>query len=145
MSATVANEVIGKLLSQPLKDRQLVFNSPAANKKFTQLRAIITDIYIDESNIRTVAAFLQFVDLSLFTTDELNYLVRFDYSRIEAQKIIPDLDKQDLNNPYYDLDNTIINIDLDTRRQLRNKFTSLLSINKSLSLAFLVNYIISQL
>jgi len=144
-STTTVNSAIDKLLAQPNQKFPLIFNSLEANKKYTELLEKLTTTVVSDTNVRVLAAFLQFTSLNIFTDEEIQTLAQFDYCRIENSKIVKDLDNQNLNKPYFDLDNQLINISRAERVEIKTTFQKLLSINKQLTLEYLVSYIINQL
>lgn len=144
-STITVNEVINKLTTQPNKRSTLVLNSLEAIKKYKELLNKITTPNVSDNSLRVLGAFLQHTSLDLFTQEELLTLAQFDYSKIENTKIVLDIDNQQLNKPYYDLDDKLINLSLEDNINLKNNFQRLLSINKQLSLEYLISYIINQL
>jgi len=144
-STATVNSAIDKLVAQPNQRMPLIFNSLEANKKYTELTEKLVGVNVSDTNVRALAAFLQFTSISIFTDEEVETLAQFDYCRIENSKVVKDVDTQDLNRPYYDLDNQIINLSRAERISIKSKFQRLLSINKQLTLEYLVSYIINQL
>lgn len=144
-STNTVNSTINKLLEQPNQQLPLIFNSLEANKKYIQLNQRLVTVSVSDINVRALAAFLQFTSLDIFTDEELETLVKFDYSQIDSYKIVKDLDTQNLSTPYFDLNDLLINISRSERINIKPNFQRLLSINKQLTLEYLVSYIINQL
>jgi len=144
-TSVLMNSVIEKLTQRPEKTTQLIFNSDNALKKQKELKTRVTSLYIDESSFITLAAFFQNIDISIFTDEELRFLLSFNYSTITAIKILPNEALTNLKVPYYDLNNTIINMPFNLLNNLGKDFKKLHSINKSLSLEYLISYLISQI
>jgi len=144
-STNTVNSVINKLLDQPNQRMPLIFNSLEADRKYIELINKLQAVNFSDTNVKTLAAFLQFTNLSIFTDEEIQSLATFNYSSIENTKIVPDIDRQDLNKPYFDLNNSIINLSRSERIEIKPTFQKLLSINKQLTLEYLVSYIINQL
>lgn len=144
-SPDTVNSAIDKLVAQPNKQRPLIFNSLEATRKYTELTQRLTTVNVSDVNVRALAGFLQFTSLDIFTDEEIETLAQFDYCRIENTKVVKDLDTQDLNRPYFDLDDRLINISRQDRIDIKSNFQRLLSINKQLTLQYLVSYIINQL
>lgn len=144
-SPDTVNAAINKLIAQPNKEKPLIFNSLEANKKYIELTNKLTAVNVSDTNVRVLAAFLQFTSLDIFTDEEIETLAQFDYCRIENTKIVKDLDTQDLNRPYFDLNDRLINVSRPDRINIKSNFQRLLSINKQLTLQYLVSYIINQL
>lgn len=138
------NSIISKLSAINSKTDILVFNSEKALTKQLELKQRINKLYINETNYVVLGAFLQNVNLSLFTEDELFTLISFDYASINAIKVLPNESIQTINTPMYDLNKTIINLSFKELNSLNNDFKKLHSINKSLSLEYLISYIVSQ-
>lgn len=144
-SPDTVNAAIDKLVSQPNKQRPLIFNSLEANRKYIELTQRLTAVNISDVNIRALAGFLQFTSLDLFTDEEIEALAKFDYCKIDNNKIVSSVDTQDLARPYFDLNDRLINISRQDRINIKSDFQRLLSINKQLTLQYLVSYIINQL
>lgn len=138
------NSIISKLSAINSKTDILVFNSEKALTKQLELKQRINKLYINETNYVVLGTFLQNVNLSLFTEDELFTLISFDYASINAIKVLPNENIQTINTPMYDLNKTIINLSFKELNSLNNDFKKLHSINKSLSLEYLISYIVSQ-
>lgn len=138
------NSIISKLSAINSKTDILVFNSEKALTKQLELKQRINKLYINETNYVVLGTFLQNVNLSLFTEDELFTLISFDYASINAIKVLPNESIQTINTPMYDLNKTIINLSFKELNNLNNDFKKLHSINKSLSLEYLISYIVSQ-
>lgn len=138
------NSIISKLSAINSKTDILVFNSEKALTKQLELKQRINKLYINETNYVVLGTFLQNVNLSLFTEDELFTLISFDYASINAIKVLPNESMQTINTPMYDLNKTIINLSFKELNSLNNDFKKLHSINKSLSLEYLISYIVSQ-
>lgn len=138
------NSIISKLSAINSKTDILVFNSEKALTKQLELKQRINKLYINETNYVVLGTFLQNVNLSLFTEDELFTLISFDYASINAIKVLPNESIQTINTPMYDLNKTIINLSFKELNSLNNDFKKLHSINKSLSLEYLISYIVSQ-
>lgn len=138
------NSIISKLSAINSKTDILVFNSEKALTKQLELKQRINKLYINETNYVVLGTFLQNVNLDLFTEDELFTLISFDYASINAIKVLPNESIQTTNTPMYDLNKTIINLSFKELNSLNNDFKKLHSINKSLSLEYLISYIVSQ-
>ncbi len=145
MSTTsLLNSAIQKLLSRPDNQKTLIFNSDASEKKRLELRKRVPDLYIEELSFIVLGAFLQNVDLSTFTNDELKVLLTFDYSSIESVSLSPREKPPILKAPYYDLNNGIINLSLNNINSINREFKRLHSIHKNLSIEYFISYIVSQ-
>lgn len=146
MSTTsLLNSAIEKLTQRNDSGSPLVFNSDEALKQQKRLKQKVKDLYIDDLAFIVVGAFLQNVDISIFTNDELKVLLTFDYSSIDAKtkvekNYLPSANK----TPYYDIDNRIINMPFDTINKINSTFKQIHSINKSLSIEYFIGYIITQ-
>lgn len=138
------NSIISKLTTINSKTDILVFNSEKALIKQLELKQRINKLYIDETNYVVLGTFLQNVNLSLFTEDELFTLISFDYASINAIKVLPNENVSAVDVPMYDLNKTIINLSFKELNSLNEDFKKLHSINKSLSLEYLISYIVSQ-
>lgn len=138
------NSIISKLSTINSKTDLLVFNSEKALIKQLELKQRINKLYINETNYVVLGTFLQNVNLNLFTENELITLISFDYSSINAIKILPNENVSAVNVPMYDLNKTIINLSFKELNSLNEDFKKLHSINKSLSLEYLISYIVSQ-
>lgn len=138
------NSIISKLSAINSKTDILVFNSEKALIKQLELKQRINKLYIDETNYVVLGTFLQNVNLSLFTEDELFTLISFDYASINAIKVLPNENVSAVDVPMYDLNKTIINLSFKELNSLNEDFKKLHSINKSLSLEYLISYIVSQ-
>lgn len=139
------NSVINKLSSQTNKTAQLLFNSDPSTKKQKELKKKIPELYIDESSFIVLGSFLQNTNLDLFTQDELKLLLSFDYAGISSSKVLPNEDLGNTKTPFYDLDNTIINMSFSSLNNLNEDFKKLHSINKNLNLEYLISYLINQI
>jgi hypothetical protein len=139
------NSIISKLSSQTNRNINLIFNSDAAVKQQEKLKKKILDLYFNESSFVVLGTFLQNINLELFTEDELKLLLSFDYASINATKVLPNETLSNLKAPFYDLDNTIINMPFYTLNNLNNDFKKLHSINKNLNLEYLISYLINQI
>ena len=145
MSTTsLLNSAIQKLISRPDKSQVLIFNSDSSNKQKAEIKKRITDLYIEELSFTVLGAFLQNVDISEFTDDELKVLLTFDYSSIESVQLSPSRRSTVIKTPYYDLDNSIINLSFRSINTINKNFKRLHSIHKSLSIEYFVSYIVSQ-
>ena len=145
MSTTsLLNSAIQKLISKPDKSQVLIFNSDSSNKQKAEIKKRITDLYIEELSFTVLGAFLQNVDISEFTDDELKVLLTFDYSSIESVQLSPSRRSTVIKTPYYDLDNSIINLSFRSINTINKNFKRLHSIHKSLSIEYFVSYIVSQ-
>lgn len=145
MSTTsLLNSAIQKLINRPDKRQALVFNSDASEKQRFEIKKRVTDLYIEELAFIVLGAFLQNVDISQFTNDELKVLLTFDYSSIESISLSPKEKPPVLKTPYYDLDNKIINLSFGDLNDINKDFLKLHSINKSLSIEYFISYIVSQ-
>ena len=145
MSTTsLLNSAIQKLINRPDKRQILVFNSDASEKTIAAIRKRVPDLYIEELSFRVLGAFLQNVNITQFTNDELKVLLTFDYSSIESISLSPKEKPPVLKTPYYDLDNRIINLSFGDLNKINKDFLRLHSINKSLSIEYFISYIVSQ-
>ena len=145
MSTTsLLNSAIQKLINRPDTRRLLVFNSDASEKQRAEIRKRIPDLYLEELSFIVLGAFLQNVDIIIFTNDELKVLLTFDYSSIESVTLSPREKPPILKTPYYDLDNNIINLSLGDINNINKDFKRLHSINKNLSIEYFISYIVSQ-
>lgn len=138
------NSIVDKLSTQQNRVTPLVFNTPLAKKKLKELNKRITALYIEDTSRVVVATFLQNISLDLFTDNELVTLLQFDYSFIENKTIIGNVNTVNLNKPYYDLSGTIINVADDERFNIDETFQFLNTIHSTLSVEFLLSYILSQ-
>lgn len=146
MSTTaLVNSAINKLKNQPNRNSSLIFNSDLAVKKQNELKKRVLELYIQESSFIVLGTFLQNVNLDLFTQDELKVLLSFDYASINSNKVLPNDNLNNLKSPYYDLNNTIINMSYLELNTLTNDFKKLHSINKSLNIEYLISYLINQI
>lgn len=145
MSTTsLLNSAVQKLINRPDKKQALVFNSDASEKQRAAIKKRIPDLYLEELSFIVLGAFLQNVDIGQFTNDELKVLLTFDYSSIESISLSPKEKPPILKTPYYDLDNKIINLSFENLNKINKDFLRLHSINKSLSIEYLISYIVSQ-
>jgi hypothetical protein len=145
LTSVLMNSIISKLSSQTNRNINLIFNSDAAVKQQEKLKKKILDLYFNESSFVVLGTFLQNINLELFTEDELKLLLSFDYASINATKVLPNETLSNLKAPFYDLDNTIINMPFYTLNNLNNDFKKLHSINKNLNLEYLISYLINQI
>lgn len=145
LTSVLMNSIISKLSSQTSRNINLIFNSDAAVKQQENLKKKILDLYFNESSFVVLGTFLQNINLELFTEDELKLLLSFDYASINATKVLPNETLSNLKAPFYDLDNTIINMPFYTLNNLNNDFKKLHSINKNLNLEYLISYLINQI
>lgn len=145
MSTTsLLNSAIQKLISRPDKKQALIFNSDASEKQRAAIKKRITDLYIEELSFIALGAFLQNVDISQFTNDELKVLLTFDYSSIESISLSSQEKPPIIKTPYYDLDNRLINLSFNDINKINKDFKRLHSINKNLSIEYFISYIVSQ-
>lgn len=142
---TLINSIINKLSAQSSKTSVLIFNSEQAIKQQKKLKSILIVYQIPENSLIVVAAFLQNINLNIFTEQELVHLLGYNYDSIQATKIVANIHNYDHNIPLYDLDNTIINANDLSTSSIRNNFKELQGINKNLSIDYFLNYLISQL
>jgi len=146
MSTTsLLNSAIQKLLSRPDNQKTLIFNTDASEKKRLELRKRVPDLYLEELSFIVLGAFLQNVDLATFTNDELKVLLTFDYSSIESVSLSPREKPPILKTPYYELNNSIINLSLNDINNINKEFKRLHSIHKNLSIEYFISYIVSQI
>lgn len=138
------NSAIEKLISRPDTNKTLIFNSDTAEKQRLNIRKRIPDLYLEELSFIVLGAFLQNVDISIFTNDELKVLLTFDYSSIESVNLSYKPKPPILKTPYYDLDNNIINLSFKNINSINKDFKKLYSIHKSLSIEYFIGYIVSQ-
>jgi hypothetical protein len=145
MSENILNQLVVKLLQRPEKKNSLIFNSEASKRTYRIIKSRIKNNSIDENSFLVVSTFLQNTDTSIFSDEELQTLLMFDYSSITASKVLPDKLKVPYTKPIFDLGNKIVNMDYLTITNISSEFLKIHSINKSLSLEFLVSYITNQL
>ena len=138
------NSIVDKLAAQPNKIGALQFGTTRAKKKLPELKARIPQLYIPETSFVVLATFFQNIDLSLFTDEELALLLKFDYSFIENKTITVTPTRQNLNKPYYDSSGTIINVEDETRLNVDRGFQQLHAMNSTLSVEFLISFILTQ-
>ena len=141
----IITSLINKLLSISSKPSVLIFNTDQAQKKYVELKNLITKLYLEEDSFIIISTFLQNVDLSIFTKDELIALLSFNFSSITSDIILPDIEEPNYNIPYYDINGYLINTSFDLVTNLDTKFQMLHSINKNLNIEYLIGYIINQL
>jgi hypothetical protein len=146
MSTTsLLNSAIIKLTQRSDTNLPLVFNSDGALKQQKKLKQRVRDLYIEDLAFVVVGTFLQNVDLSILTDDELKVLLTFDYSGIDAKTRVrtyyPSINK----TPYYDINNNIVNMPFKSINKINTLFKQLHSINKSLSIEYFISYIVSQI
>ena len=145
MSTTsLLNSAINKLTQRSDTAKPLVFNSDQAIKQQSALKKRIQDLSIDDTAYIVVGAFLQNVDITVLTDDELKVLLLFDYSSIDAKTRIRTYQPSINKTPYYDIDNNIINMDFKQINTINRNFKSLHSINKNLSIEYFISYIVTQ-
>lgn len=145
MSTTnLLNSAIQKLTNRPDKRQALIFNSDASKKQRANIKKRVPDLYIEDLSFVVLGAFLQNVNINDFTNDELKVLLTFDYSSIESVSLSPKERPSVLKTPYYDLDNKIINLSFKDLSSINRDFLRMHSINKSLSIEYLISYIVSQ-
>ena len=138
------NSIVEKLLNQPNKISELKFGSVLAKRKLAQLKERINALYIDETSFQVLSTLLQNISLEIFTDEELITLLKFDYSFIENKTIVGTTSYQNLNKPYYDLNGTIINVEDTTRLIIDEDFQLLHAMASTLSIEFLISYILNQ-
>lgn len=141
--SNLIQSAITKLLQRPNKKEQLIFGSEDAIKTYNKIKKIATKPALSDHSFLVLSSFLQRTDLSIFTKEELEVLLSFDYSYITGDKILPN--KLGNSIPMYDVGGTIINLDSNSVASIYRDFLKIHSINKSLSLEYLVSYIINQL
>ena len=145
LTSVLMNSIINKLSNQTDRNTSLIFNSDAAIKQQKKLRKKIVDLYFNHSSFVVLGTFLQNIELEVFTEDELKLLLSFDYASINSNKVLPNETLSNIKAPYYDLDNTIINMPFYILNNLNNDFKKLHSINKNLNLEYLISYLINQI
>lgn len=139
------NSIINKLLAQPFNSSDLIFNSDAAIKKQKELRKRVPYVNIDEASFTVLGTFLQNSNLDNFTNDELKLLLSYNYNSLNANKLLAQHHKKDTSSFLYDLNNNLINAPFDLSININKDFKKLHSINKSLNVEYLINYLVSQL
>lgn len=145
MSTTnLLNSAILKLTQRGDTNLPLVFNSDEALKQQKKLRERIQDLYIEQLAFVVVGTFLQNVDLTIFTDDELKVLLTFDYSSIDAKTRVRSYKHTVNKTPFYDIDKKIINMPFKDVNNINKSFKMLHSINKSLSIEYFISYIVTQ-
>lgn len=145
MSTTsLLNSAITKLTQRPDTAQSLIFNSDQAVKQQTNLRKRIRSNSINDTAYIVVGAFLQNVDISILSDDELKVLLLFDYSSIDAKTRVRVIRPSINKTPYYDIDNNIINMKLKEINSINTYFKKLHSINKNLSIEYFISYIVTQ-
>jgi hypothetical protein len=137
------NSIITKLQNKSNKVAALIFNSDEAIKKTQELKLKVPNLYIQENAFIVLGCFLQNINLDEFSVQELKLLLSYDFSSINASKILPREFKKEYT-PYYDLNNTILNLDYEELNNLNDDFKKIHSINKSLNIEYLITYLISQ-
>lgn len=162
---STVNNLIEKLLSQPLKSVPLVFNGSNVERKYLEIQNFISSIdiqYIEETSLRALAGFLQYTPLSLFNEEELLILLYLDYAYIENTTVVSREERFNIHQPIYDIGTTILNDpefddlkssgsqsynDINSEEVLRNpkRFQFLRSLNSQLSLEYLAQILSSQL
>lgn len=146
MASKQIRELIEKLESlKRNKKGTLDFNSPNIVFKEQELKSLVKDSSISLVSVKVVATYFQNISLAKFTREELLIMLSFDYSQLENTNVTtPFSNTFDILNPPVDLEGSIldfkedlITVNLNHRR--------LLSVNKTKSLSFFINYLISQL
>ncbi len=138
------NAIINKLNAQSGRISALQFGSTQAKRKLSQLKARVPQLYIPETSFVVLSTFLQNINLSIFTDQELQVLLGFDYSFIENKTATTLPVGFDLYNPGYDIQGRLINVSINERLSINNTFQQLLSLNSNLSVGFLINFITNQ-
>lgn len=138
------NSIIDKLSAQPNRISALQFGTTRAKRKLSELKTRVPQLYIPETSFMVLATFLQNIDLTLFTDEELALLLKFDYAFIENKTVVSIPQKQNLNKPYYDSSGTLINVGDETRLTVDRDFQLLHTINSTLSVEFLISFILTQ-
>jgi hypothetical protein len=140
----ILNTIITKLVNQSNKIDPLVLNSDPALKKQEDLKRLVIDPQIKETSYIVLGAFLQNINLSIFTNNELRHLLLYNYSSIESSKIPNNTHEYNFNRPLYDLDDSLINAPPKLNRQIQTNFVNLQSINNNLNIEHLITYLLSQ-
>lgn len=143
-TTTTVNNIISKLLSQPNKSVVLYLNGPRVAKQIETLKTRVNKVEIEETAYRSVAAFLQNINLNLFTDEELEVMLKFDYTFLENEHDTSYTKQRNLSKPYYDLDGTIINMSIDEELQIDSTFKELHATNKTLSVGFFASFLTIQ-
>lgn len=138
------NAIINKLNAQSGRISALQFGSTQAKRKLSQLKARVPQLYIPETSFVVLSTFLQNINLSIFTDQELQVLLGFDYSFIENKTATTLPVGFDLYNPGYDIQGRLINVSISERLSINNTFQQLLTMNSTLSVGFLINFITNQ-
>lgn len=139
------NSLISKLISQNNITNFLYLNSDQAIKKTKELKTLINNIQISQTSFIVVGAFLQNINLEIFSKEELTHLLLYNYDNIQSSKILPRLHKYDHKAPLYDLDNVLINSPYYLSSNIQVNFKKLQSINQNFNLEYLINYLTTQI
>ena len=133
---TVAS-LITKLLSVPSTSNELEFTGPGFDKAKTDLELRLPTV--DEPTIIAMAAFLRYVNLDMFTDDDLRLIASINFSSIENnQRVEPRSFTFDSRNTYYDVEG-LISTEADSTRFKFNRLTETDSISTDLNKLIAIN------
>ena len=146
MANTKIRVLIEKLQSlQSSSEIALDFSSPRIDTKEQELRNKVKDNSIDDAAYRVLATYFQNVYLGRFSREELKIMLSFDYSHIENTSLyIVESSRFDILEPPTDLEASLVNF-TESVRDVNSTHLKLLSINKTRSFTFFLNYLLEQL
>lgn len=142
-TATV-NSIVSKLLEQPNKSLPLLLSSPRVDRQYAAIKARVDLVNIEETAYKSVAAFLQNIDLAIFTDEELEVMLKFDYCFIENTYETSKKRQRNLNKPYYDLGGNIINMSIRNELTIDSTFRELHATNKTHSVGYFASFLLMQ-
>lgn len=150
MSNLLIQNLINKL--KTLRDKSytssnfmLNINSTLLKRKQQEILSLVSGVNYNNISIQILSIYFQSTNLSKFTKQELELLLKIDYSNLENNSVdvLSNSDFDFLNPPLH-TSSTIYNFK-ESSEKIKDTHSKLLSINKTKSFNFFIDYIISQL